>query len=107
VAEDVASTVSGQIEVGMLRQVQDRVGIRNSFVIDAQFALLAQAVCDLDRQIARVTFLSVWACIGKFQGACRRRAALPRFPQNLVETLHPAVGMVTPIVTGQYISFSI
>ena len=59
--ENIALPLSRQIEIGVIRQVDDRVLVGSSGVLDAQLILIGQRVGDLRWQVAGITFFSVFA----------------------------------------------
>ena len=59
--ENIALPLSRQIEIGVIRPVEDRVLVGSSGVLDAQLIVVGKSVGDLRWQVAGITFFSVFA----------------------------------------------
>src|SRR5262249_30699642 len=62
---------------------------------------------DNNREIARITFFSVFAQIRQFERDAVFRRNLAGFPDHFVESLDTAVQMVLAVVDGQFVLHSI
>ena len=98
VAEDVALPVAGQVEVAVVRQVDDGRLVGGRGVVEPQLVPVGQRVGDRGRQRARVAFLHVRAHVGELHGGAVGRRHDLRPPHALVEALHAAVQVVRPVV---------
>src|SRR6266852_7513818 len=62
----VAISLAGQVEVGMMRQIEDRVFVSRRAVVKFQRILTSkQRIHDFDREVAGVSFFSIWTQISK------------------------------------------
>ena len=94
--EDVAA--SGEIEITVLCEVDDRRLVGRRVVVDRQRVRRRQRVRDCDVQRSRISFVSVLAL--ERVGDTDVSAALERLgaPQLLVESFHAAVQMIRSVV---------
>src|SRR6266700_4038821 len=99
--QDIPGAMSGQVEIGMAGQVDDRVTVRARGVIDPQLILAGQSVDHSDFQISRIPLLSVFAEVIELQSRSSVLRAVRRFPNNFVESLVATVEMVFTVVPGQ------
>lgn len=101
VAQDVARVLPGEVEVGVVREVDRRGLVRRGGVLDLQLVAVCQGVDDLDRQVAGITLFAVGA--GVRQGHLKPRLLdrPPCLPDGLVESPDAAMQVVFPIVDGK------
>ena len=90
----------GEIEIGMVCQVDDGFLIRLRLIADLQLVAVGQNVLDDGRKVSRITFFAVFAEITKLNTV----ADLGRLPDDLVESFQPAVQMVGAIIGRQRIA---
>ena len=101
-SQDVA--LAGEIEVGVLRQVEDGGLVGGGGEIKTQAMIVGQGINGFDTEVARVAFFAVLAQVIQGQGRRGRRAGLRRLPNLLVETLESAMEGVGAIIGRQRIS---
>ena len=97
-AQDVA--LPGQVEVGVVRQVDHRFLVRRGGEVDLQAVVVGESVHGRDVQIAGIAFFAVLAQIVQLQGRLLALAGLG-FPHDLVVSLDAAVEMIRPVVGRQ------
>ncbi len=89
----MVENVSGaiKVEIGVLREIQDRRLVGGGGVFEAQGVVGAQTVNRLDREIARIALLHVAAGVGQFQVGRVTTEVGVGLPQHFVEALGAAV----------------
>ncbi len=102
VVQNVAGAV--EIEVGVIRKVDQSRLVRRSFVIQLELIAIGQRVGDGCRKVAGVSFFSILAQVGEFDaGFLRVGRQHFRFPDFLSKTLVSTVNVVGAIVCRQRI----
>ena len=106
-AEDVPAAHSGQIEIGVLRQVDGGCLVRRGAVVDFEGVFVGERIGHFHIERTRVAFLSVRA------GICEPYAApagfLERFrcPDHLVKASFAAVQVIGAVVGGKRPGFPV
>ena len=98
----------GQVEIGVLRQVDDRglVGFRG--VIHAQLVIIRQRIGDIHGQITGIAFLAVFAQVGQFEpGPVPADIGPDDFPDDLVKAFETAMQRVGRVVRGERVGHAI
>ena len=107
VPEDVARAVTGEVPVGVVREVDHRRRISGGRHVHHQLVHLVERVDDLGVDIARIAFFAVLRAVReghrRTAGGHHRVAA----PHNLVEALDAAVQMVGAVIGGNGVLLAI
>ena len=89
--QDVAATLTLQIEVSVLGEVHRRGLIRARFVFDLPFISIGEPVGDADLQIARIAFIAMRAEMAEAHTLRVITAQAFRLPHRFVEALQAAM----------------
>ena len=105
--ENGSATLTGEVEVGMVRQVHGCRLVRGGLVFDDDLIIIGEFIGHLASQVSRVSFFAVLGEIAEFQP--REIFSLNGFrvPDDLIETDDSAVKVVGIIVFGQRIRLTI
>ena len=93
-----AGALAGEVEVGVVGQVDDRRRVGRRVVVDPQLVVVGQGVGDLDLERAGVALLAVRAGVAEPQADAVAVGDLARPPRRLVEALLAAVQVVGAVV---------
>ena len=63
--QDGAAAFTGEVPVGVIGEVQHRIGIGMSLIVDRQLVLFSQCVDDFYLEIAGIAFLSIDTGVGQ------------------------------------------
>ena len=102
VAEDVAFALAGEIEVGVIGEVDDGVFVGGRGVIDFEFAA-CERVADDSGERAGIACFAGFADVGEFDAAGNFFA----LPNLIVEAVRAAVQRVGRIVDRQIVGFAV
>ncbi len=102
-AENIAFYVAGEIEIAVVRQIDDRRLRGLGLVIDAERVVVVERVGHVGRELPGISFFTVGADIG--EDDARAHLGLDRFrrPKALIETLGPPMKTIGRIVDRQMI----
>ena len=103
--QDVA--FAGQIEIGMLREVQHRVLIRGRCVLQLQRVVLGKRISRFDRQGARVAFLAIFACVAKLERWAVQGRKDSWLPDHLIEALKAAMQGIGTVIDRQRVFLAV
>lgn len=103
--QDVPAT--GQVEVGMLRQVDDGGFVGGRLVVDHQRVRVGQCVGDRRPQRARIALLAVGTHVRKAHAGLVPVRERLGFPEHLVEPFQSTVQVVGPIVGRQLVGLAV
>src|SRR5690348_3289907 len=106
-AEDVAVPFSGEIEIRMIGDIEDRVFIGGGGIIDAELVGFGERVNNAGGEIARIAFLAVLAEISEFEGFGGGSGDVLGGPDAFVEALSAAVKAVLAVILRQSIRFPV
>ena len=99
--------LSGKIEIGVLRQVQDRVFVGCGSVIQPQAVIVGQRIKRGHRKVAGVAFFTILAQIFQLERRPVLSGSDAGFPNNLVEAFEAAMERVWSIIDGQLVLFAV
>src|SRR6185369_11559362 len=102
-AKNVAATFAREVEIGVFRQVGNRVFVGRSSVVDLDFIVIGKSVDDSDVEIARITFLAVFAEISQDDGWSKLRLHFFGGPDDFVETFETAVQRVLAVIDRELV----
>ncbi len=94
---DRAGALTAEVEVRVVREVDDRRLVGGGVVVHPQLVLVRERVGHIDLQRARIALLAVRARVAELDAAGHDRA----LPDDLVEALDATVERVGPVVLGQ------
>ena len=107
VGENVAVTLAGEIEVGVIGEIDDGFFVGGGGIIDVQSVGVRPRVGDGDFQVAGKTFLAVFAEVGKFERLATLCGNGFGGPQHFIETLDAAMESVLAIVFWERVGFAV
>src|SRR6516164_3252549 len=103
VPQDVAGSTILEVEVRMLREIDDRRFIRLSSIFDLQPVRVHQGVGHRAAERSRIVFLSVLAGVGQPQGRSVAGLDLLGLPDHLIESLASPVEGVWAVVLRELV----
>ena len=106
VLEHVAPAVARQVEVRVLRQVDRCSVVCSGKVVDSQLVAGRERVADANGQVARIPLIAVGTRVGEDHGNAAIALEHLSMPHDLVESAHPPMQMVRPVVGGEVIRFA-
>src|SRR5215468_6112667 len=77
------------------------------FIIDPQFIVIGQSVCNRNRQVAWIAFLAIFAEIAERETRAVFGIYFFGFPDNLVKALYAAVQMVFAVILRKLILMAV
>ena len=101
--QDIAGSGIFQVEVGMVRQIDESrlIGFRS--VLDLQFVVVRKSVNHLAAKIARIIFLPIFARIRQLEGRSFGRVQLFSLPDDFIESFATAMQGVLSVVLRKLI----
>ena len=102
-AEDGAGGVAGQIQVGVIGQVDRWGAVRDGLVLDAEGVVVGELVQDLSGELPWISLLSPSAYIIEAHGGPRVTASRLGIPESLVEATDTTVEVVGGQIGGELV----